>query len=157
MKITLKNLKVAKFMSQETTCFQATVYVDGKKAGTAENEGHGGCTNVHLDKEFRYLQGQKFPIKCGCFYKDDDGKCPMCKNTGSWEGHIDDHIDHLVGEMEWEKESKRIMNSYRKKGFKYAVIGGGSIVGVTAPNEIEARNMVMKKYPDSIITNVVTL
>lgn len=157
MEITLKNLKVAKFMSHETTCFQATIYVDGKKAGFAENEGQGGCTNVHLDKEFSHLHKQKFPIKCGCFFKDKDGNCPMCKNTGSWEGRIDKHIDHIVGDMKTEKETKTILNNFRKKGFKYAVIGKGNFVGVNAPNEIEARNIVMKKYPDTIITNVVAL
>lgn len=45
--ITLKNVKYAAFASEETHCFNATVYVDGKKAGTAENSGHGGPTDVH--------------------------------------------------------------------------------------------------------------
>ncbi len=40
--ITLKNLKVAEFASEETVCFQATVYVDGKRFCIASNEGHGG-------------------------------------------------------------------------------------------------------------------
>jgi hypothetical protein len=55
MKITLKNFKHAAFASQETYCFEATVYIDGKKAGTASNEGHGGCTFVRLDEAFRHL------------------------------------------------------------------------------------------------------
>lgn len=42
IKITLKNLKYAAFASQETACFAATVYVDGKRLCTARNEGHGG-------------------------------------------------------------------------------------------------------------------
>jgi len=41
-KIELKNLKVAEFASQETTCFEATVYVDGKRFCTVRNEGSGG-------------------------------------------------------------------------------------------------------------------
>ena len=40
--ITMKGLKVAEFASEETTCFQATVYVDGKRFCIASNEGHGG-------------------------------------------------------------------------------------------------------------------
>jgi hypothetical protein len=55
MKITLKNFKHAAFASQETYCFEATVYIDGKKAGIASNEGHGGCTFVRLDEAFRHL------------------------------------------------------------------------------------------------------
>jgi hypothetical protein len=42
MKIELKNVKYAAFASQETSCFEATVYIDGKRAGKVRNEGHGG-------------------------------------------------------------------------------------------------------------------
>lgn len=41
-KIELKNIKHAEFASEETNCFQATVYVDGKRFCIADNEGHGG-------------------------------------------------------------------------------------------------------------------
>lgn len=40
--ITIKNLKYAAFASQETSCFEATVYLDGKRFCTAGNEGSGG-------------------------------------------------------------------------------------------------------------------
>jgi hypothetical protein len=36
-KLSVKNVKEAKFMSQETICFTASVYFNGKKIGTAEN------------------------------------------------------------------------------------------------------------------------
>lgn len=42
MEVTVKNLNVAHFASDETLCFQATVYIDGKRAFTAKNEGRGG-------------------------------------------------------------------------------------------------------------------
>jgi len=42
MKLTLKNVKVAQFASEETTCFEATVYVDGKKFCRVSNAGKGG-------------------------------------------------------------------------------------------------------------------
>ncbi len=38
----IKALKIAKFASEETLCFEATVYFDGKRLGRASNEGHGG-------------------------------------------------------------------------------------------------------------------
>jgi hypothetical protein len=47
MKIELRGVKYAAFASQETSCFSATVYIDGVKAGTAENSGHGGATMIH--------------------------------------------------------------------------------------------------------------
>jgi len=47
MNITLKNIKHAEFASQETNCFEATVYVDGKRTFKVSNDGHGGCDNYH--------------------------------------------------------------------------------------------------------------
>tara|TARA_R110000868_G_scaffold409899_1_gene696436 strand:- start:34291 stop:34761 length:471 start_codon:yes stop_codon:yes gene_type:complete len=47
MKIELKNIKTLKAMSEETQCFTATVYIDGSKAGTVRNSGHGGCNEYH--------------------------------------------------------------------------------------------------------------
>lgn len=43
MKFELKNVKYADFQSQETHCFQATLYKDGKRLCQVSNEGHGGC------------------------------------------------------------------------------------------------------------------
>ncbi len=53
-RVELKGVKYAAFASQETSCFTATVYIDGKKEGSVENDGHGGCNLYHphtlLDK-----------------------------------------------------------------------------------------------------------
>jgi hypothetical protein len=43
MKLTFKNVKIHPDMSEETDCFSATIYADGKKAGTVKNDGRGGC------------------------------------------------------------------------------------------------------------------
>ena len=42
-KIELKNIKRIAWMSEETHCYQATLYVDGVKWGVVSNQGHGGC------------------------------------------------------------------------------------------------------------------
>jgi len=55
MKIELKSIKVVASMSEETTCFSADVFINGKKTLYASNRGQGGCTDYHLhdfkDKE----------------------------------------------------------------------------------------------------------
>lgn len=38
----LRAVKVNQALSEETLCFSATLYVDGKKAATVGNRGHGG-------------------------------------------------------------------------------------------------------------------
>lgn len=45
--ITLKNVKYAEFASEETACFDATVYVDGKRFCTVSNRGQGGPNDFH--------------------------------------------------------------------------------------------------------------
>jgi hypothetical protein len=53
MKIELKRFTTNARLSQETTAFAADVWVDDKKVGHAENDGHGGCTHVRLDPSVR--------------------------------------------------------------------------------------------------------
>jgi len=46
MKIELKNIKHAEFASQETNCYEAVIYINGKRAGLVSNDGQGGADNV---------------------------------------------------------------------------------------------------------------
>lgn len=48
MKIELKNIKHAEFASQETHCYEASLYVDGRRVAHVSNDGHGGCDMVHV-------------------------------------------------------------------------------------------------------------
>lgn len=41
--LSLKNVKIHPDMSDETNCFSASIYLDGKKVGKASNSGRGGC------------------------------------------------------------------------------------------------------------------
>jgi hypothetical protein len=60
--IELKNIRVLTSMSQETHCYEATLWVDGERWGTVGNAGHGGCDDVHLEKG-RDLQALEARIK----------------------------------------------------------------------------------------------
>lgn len=53
MIIELKRFTTNARLSQETTAFAADIWVDGKKAGSARNDGRGGNTLVHLDPSIR--------------------------------------------------------------------------------------------------------
>ncbi len=46
MKITLKNFRHFPSGSEETSCFTADIWIDGKKEGSAKNAGHGGPTDI---------------------------------------------------------------------------------------------------------------
>ena len=43
MKLELKNIKHTEWASEETHCYQAALYVDGKPVAIVSNDGHGGC------------------------------------------------------------------------------------------------------------------
>jgi len=80
-RITLKNIKHAAFASQETDCYEASVYFDDKKVGTVSNDGHGGCDYEYptdkaawkkmedyistLPKEEQYGLDQSLELICG--------------------------------------------------------------------------------------------
>ena len=46
-KIALKNIKHIDSLSEETYCYSATIYVDGKRWGKCNNSGNGGPDNTH--------------------------------------------------------------------------------------------------------------
>ena len=88
MKLELKNIYYSERMSEETPCYQAIVYIDGKKAISVDNHGQGGCDNhgaIHpftrkdIDKVIDYLakeSGDTFePLDTWChnqlFLKED--------------------------------------------------------------------------------------
>ena len=54
MKLELKNIKYFASGSQETPCYTATVYVDGKKAIYVSNNGHGGCDKHDVADSFTW-------------------------------------------------------------------------------------------------------
>lgn len=43
MNLELRGVKYAAFASEETACFEATLYADGKPVVIVSNDGHGGC------------------------------------------------------------------------------------------------------------------
>lgn len=43
---TFKAFKHNETLSEETHCFSATLYINGKRAAAVSNHGHGGCDNI---------------------------------------------------------------------------------------------------------------
>ena len=63
--ITLKRFQHYPRMSQETEAFNADLAYEGVVIGSAENNGHGGCTFVHLNDKGRavpeVVEAEKLP------------------------------------------------------------------------------------------------
>jgi len=71
----LKGFKHAEFASQETHCFEASVYFKGKKIGVVSNEGHGGCDDFspcgNLEDGSYHKNNEIF--KDACWHMKDEG------------------------------------------------------------------------------------
>ena len=103
MKIELKALKYSDFASQETHCFQANIYIDGKMRGTADNDGRGGMTTIRpwqLHNEIK-LHTDKIPPRIVKY-----GDTEMSLDTSP-----DSYIDELVTLALHEKDLKRAMKT----------------------------------------------
>ena len=83
-RITLKNLKVADFASEETMCFSATVVFDGTPIAEARNDGHGGSTFL------RALSGKVALLAQAEAFAKGLPPAPL---------HIDMTLDFLVDEL----------------------------------------------------------
>jgi len=92
--IELKRFTTNARLSQETTAFAADVWIDGKKAGHAENDGRGGATVVRLDPSVRDQV-------------EAHGKALVPAEYKSFTGGAEWIVDQLV-EAELQKKSDKL-------------------------------------------------
>ena len=104
MKIELKNVKVNEAFSEETTCFIADVFINGKKVAHAKNDGRGGCTDYYPYEGKRELlkQAEEF---CKGLPKE---KVDFGGTIHEFAQSLESVIDNLLFEKEKEKEQKKI-------------------------------------------------
>lgn len=64
-KIEMKNISYYARGSEETPCYNATVYINGKKAVEVSNDGHGGSDRQHTypESDFRLQDIDKWCVK----------------------------------------------------------------------------------------------
>lgn len=58
LNLSLKNLKFHEDMSEETPCFSADLYEDGKLIAHVKNEGRGGCNSIYPADGLKYSDVQ---------------------------------------------------------------------------------------------------
>lgn len=93
-RISLKGVKYFAAGSEETNCFVATVYFDGKKVGSAQNDGHGGATFIHYTTPEVAAEVQAYAASLPEHtyqYGETKGSYPSSDETVV-DGLVDDHI-----------------------------------------------------------------
>jgi hypothetical protein len=143
MKIELKNLKINLTFSEETTMFQADVFVDGKKVAYANNDGRGGCTfyNAH-SRELRPLVEQAeayaktLPQKSYTF--------------GDKVHHFDQTLESLIDDLVYDEVNKKEIAKLNKRIEKDMLV---SILCGTRENYTQHfwQDSQRKKVPLSIL------
>jgi hypothetical protein len=115
MELTLKNVKVLESMSEETTCFSATIYIDGKRAGHAGNRGCGGPHDIDWTDRVlgaryeKWLKDEPVPVE---LY---DGKIMLLDNiTDKLETMIDDALN-VVEQRTWLKRQCKNKTLFKLK------------------------------------------
>ena len=53
MNLEMKAIKFSDWASEETYCYQANVYLDGKPFAMVSNDGHGGCDREYSHNKFK--------------------------------------------------------------------------------------------------------
>jgi hypothetical protein len=124
MKIELKNVKFYESLSEETNCFTADIFFEGKKLGYCKNEGNGGNTDYNLYDynkidilkkiEKHFLSLPKKVIK----YND---------TTFEIESNFENHIDELFENWLKVREQKKISKGF-SKGICYSKNGNIYII-----------------------------
>jgi hypothetical protein len=139
--IELKNIRVLTSMSQETHCYEATLWVDGERWGTVGNAGHGGCDDVHLEKG-RDLQALEARIKATFEPYQGEGM--------TLEYNLELVCGDLVDAYLAEKEYKRIL---KKPVF---INEAGEVRNFTMPKGWtldKALPVLRAKYPEKRFLN----
>jgi hypothetical protein len=112
MQIELKNIKVNLTFSQETTMFDADIYVDGVKIGYAENGGQGGCTSYSAIGKQQVKTLRQAEAFCESLPKEIYEGIELSSNL---EGYIDNLVDQFVN----KREEKRFANKLKKDLTKF--------------------------------------
>jgi hypothetical protein len=114
VKVELKRFTTNARLSQETTAFAADVWVDDKKVGTAENDGHGGATIVRLDLSVRDAVEAHGKTLVPAAYKSF---------TGGAEWLVDQLVEAELAKKSDKAFAKKIANADTKEKAKSAQQG----------------------------------
>ena len=157
MKIELKSFKHAEFASHETHCYEATVYVDGKRAFYASNDGRGGADfyePLHSKRKDPKEARSEFDVVMAKI----EAHCATLPKWGSEfaiEDNMDVDIEILIGDI----INKKLTSKELKKSLKNKVLFVNengiyqTTYGNKRPVDKNLIDMVKDENPDCIVLN----
>lgn len=158
--VTLKNVKIAQFASEETPCYEATAYVDGVKLCTVSNQGHGGCDSQDA---IRPRGGFKSGEEAGTANRALDKALALIEwrfrlNASPREAHgmtfFDDFETACMGALgDWETSQQLKRGLRGKVCFKCPQVDGVRTIKATKADGQRVRDHIATKYPGAVIIN----
>lgn len=151
--ITLKRFQHYPRMSEETIAFNADIVHDGVVIGSAENNGHGGCTFVHLNDKGRNIPSIVEASKLPEF---SDGKF----NDDSLVNIVDNLVEQTIHSKWVDKQRKKVEKQlattvlFNRKGDKDGSFRTYKLTG-KSPAEVVAFAKQVAGKPD--VTRVLNL
>ena len=115
-RISIKALKVAEFLSEETLAYSALVFFDGKKIASADNGGRGGATHIRPEpgQQDLFRQAEAFALSLPATLtdyadpKDPSGKLSIASSL-EWV------VDGLAHDQQDRKKAGAQMARLMKK------------------------------------------
>jgi len=115
MQIVTKNLKIARSLSEETTAYTATIYVDGVATFAASNHGHGGCDMFHTLPTAKVTEAQVNEWLAANVAPDGPWEADPAKRAAYDTGHtctLETLVGRLIGAQDAETERKRVAKKF---------------------------------------------
>ena len=149
-KLELKNISYYERGSEETPCYNATVYVNGKKAIEVSNDGRGGC-----DSQYPYPQ----------FMEEWDGEnvyrtlneyCVKTFGTEKYEwGEVDIDLEHWCQKKMYEDVDQKKLKRDMKTKFICVDIDKNELYAYAKKghSDVAFRNHMNKNHPKDVCLN----
>jgi len=145
MKLELKNIKHTAWASEETNCYQASVYLDGKPLAIVDNAGRGGCDRQDEHPSFKKENFRKsfFDVM-----KDVDAYFKGLPKKQYTNFELDMDLELWCGEQLEKWQYSKDLKRHLKKG---SMIKDGEDV-YTWKRHLNSE-VLMKHHPKAIIMN----
>lgn len=138
--VILKNVKIHPDMSEETNCFSASIYLNGKRVGTVKNSGRGGCNDYDW-----------FNPEAGKTISDYADSLPPVQSEHFDDGlamDIDLFIDELLREYEENRQYKSWCRT--KTCFRLKTTEPGSWLTIKRKYTPQIKNALETEYGDEL-------
>ena len=149
--IKLKNIKYAAFASEETNCYKATLYVDGKRFAYLSNDGHGACDRQEPIEPYTYKDLAQLEKTIAKEY-------PKWGSEFGGEDEYDTTLEIVCGNLmnDWhcEKEIKRTLKkiTFIKSVDDREIYTHGNVAQAKKFGD-QIRQKIFRDHPKAIIFN----